>query len=351
MSIIIPLIIIEILARLLLMLGVVSNGEMDAKKLLPINHSNPYLYTDFYPNTNGLVGDAPGPYVSVHVNSLGFRGKEIVADSTTMKIVCLGNSETFGWCSPDTLTYPYLLEQKLKAGGINNVAVINAGVPRSNSFHLIHRLLYKVLPLKPDKVIVMVGWNDIADGIAPPPEVRAERTRMSSLYDALYDYYKTAVVVKLTLDKLLNRREQKDDEIIHNREHADDSISVAGVEHLRDALETLIAICRNNRIECVLMPLPSFFHQNMSYPEKRLMILHLRGTPNLSYDGWIKVTKVINDLTRCVAAEQQVSLIETDRLTDYTGFCDAMHLNDKGNNLLADRIAEYFLQRQRLERQ
>jgi len=350
MSIIIPLMLIEIVARLLLLLGVVNSGEMDAKELLPINHNNPYLYADFYPNTSGLVGDPPGPYVPVHVNSLGFRGNEIVADSTTVKIVCLGNSETFGWCSPDSLTYPYLLEQKLKAGGISNVAVINAGVPRSNSFHLIQRLLYKVLPLKPDKVLVMVGWNDISDGIAPRPVVNAEKNQLSFFYDALYDYYKTAVLVKLTLDKMFNRREQKDEEIIRKREHAPDTISISGVEHLRNALETLVAICKNNRIECILIPLPNFFHQNMSYQEKKLMILHLRGTPNLSYDGWIKVTKVINDLARRVAAEQNVTLIETDHLTDYTGFCDAIHLNNKGNDLLAERIAQYFLQRKPPER-
>jgi lysophospholipase L1-like esterase len=350
LSILIPLVCTEMLARLLLLLGVASTGEMDSRDLLPINHSNPYLYADFYPNTSGLVGDAPGPYVQVHVNSLGFRGRELVADSATMKIICLGNSETFGWCSTDTMTYPYLLEKKLQSRGMKNVAVVNAGVPRSNSFHLVQRLLYKALPLKPDKVIVMVGWNDISDAIAPRPKVKLEKSRLSFIYDAVFDYYKTAVVIKLTLDKLFDRREFKDEEIIRNREHAVDTLYASGLEHFRNALETLVTICRNNHIECILLPLPNFFHENMTFEEKKLMILHLRGTPNLSYDGWMKVVKVINDLVRKVAAEQRATIIDTSSLTDYRGFCDAIHLNDKGNELLADRIVAHFLQGKASER-
>ena len=56
-------------------------------------------------------------------NSLGLRGPEIDSPKKHLRVLCLGDSVTFGWGVEEQNAYPALLQQKIMA------EVINAGVP------------------------------------------------------------------------------------------------------------------------------------------------------------------------------------------------------------------------------
>lgn len=70
----------------------------------------------------------PGRWVTVNINSLGFRGREITIKKTPgkLRILVLGDSYTFGVYVNDNETYPAVLERILKSYGVN-AEVINAG--------------------------------------------------------------------------------------------------------------------------------------------------------------------------------------------------------------------------------
>ena len=68
----------------------------------------------------------------VSTNSLRLRNGPLGAKSGK-RILCMGDSVTFGWGVPDDQSYPVQLERELRARG-HDVEVLNAGVPAQSIF-------------------------------------------------------------------------------------------------------------------------------------------------------------------------------------------------------------------------
>jgi len=97
------------------------------------------------------------------INSLGFRGPDFSPEKPpgVFRVVCLGESSTFGFHNPDTGTYPFLLETLLRArGGPLRVEVINAGFPYYNTGSILSLLASEVLAYSPDVVTLYAAYND-----------------------------------------------------------------------------------------------------------------------------------------------------------------------------------------------
>jgi lysophospholipase L1-like esterase len=91
----------------------------------------------------------------------------------TIRIVCLGDSVTFGYrvpvvwpdrpteYDPDWLTYPMLLEKHLRAANPGrNIEVITMAVPGYTSHQGLAWLRRDIARLQPDLLTVTFGWND-----------------------------------------------------------------------------------------------------------------------------------------------------------------------------------------------
>ena len=122
------------------------------------------------PNSTSFLFDS-----RVTINSLGFRGEEVVPDKgDAYRIVVLGESTTFG-CTLRTHDRPWpdllaeLIRERLAIS--RPVQVINAGVPAYNLKQNVWRLQKEILPLKPDMVISYHGANGfrLLDEALPPP--------------------------------------------------------------------------------------------------------------------------------------------------------------------------------------
>ena len=70
------------------------------------------------PNSSGVLSGA-----EFHINSQGFRNPEFQMKKEKTRIVCVGDSLTFGWGATDEQTYPFLLGKQL-----SEIEVINGGV-------------------------------------------------------------------------------------------------------------------------------------------------------------------------------------------------------------------------------
>jgi hypothetical protein len=68
----------------------------------------------------------------VSTNGLRLRNGPL-GPKTGTRILCMGDSVTFGWGVPDDMSYPAQLERELKARG-HQVEVLNAGVPAQSIF-------------------------------------------------------------------------------------------------------------------------------------------------------------------------------------------------------------------------
>ena len=121
------------------------------------------------------LGYAPTPGYSRgsnRHNALGFRGAEVAVPKppTAYRIVCLGGSTTYGdgveeW----RFTYPALLQDSLRARGMSEVEVVNAGVPGYSSYESVVNLEFRVLDLHPDVIFFYEAINDVAPRLVWPP--------------------------------------------------------------------------------------------------------------------------------------------------------------------------------------
>ena len=136
----------------------------------------PFEWLDYHPfyawmNRAGFVG------AGFRINSLHLRGPEVTPTKPagTIRIVCLGDSRTFGiWQDVGRFrfdnAYAPALQALARADG-RNVEVLNAGVIGYSSAHGLRQLVAQLLPLVPDVLVVGFGINDAS--LAWNPALRA----------------------------------------------------------------------------------------------------------------------------------------------------------------------------------
>jgi lysophospholipase L1-like esterase len=121
----------------------------------------------------------------VTINGLGLRGAEVALPKAPgrRRVVCFGDSITFGYGVGDTETYPYLVGQRLAAKGGE---AVNAGVTGYTS-HQVLGLARRLLPaLEAEVATFCVGWNDA--GTRPMDDREyARRVRASMSVEGILD--------------------------------------------------------------------------------------------------------------------------------------------------------------------
>jgi len=130
---------------------------------------DPEVGTRFHPGQTREILAAGGVFMhSAEINDLGIRGHApdpALDGDGGLRVVCLGDSFTFGWGVEDPDTYPVRLEATLRAAreaaGAGPAEVLNVGLPGYNTWQE-HRLYEKLVrPMAPD--VVVIGWylNDL----------------------------------------------------------------------------------------------------------------------------------------------------------------------------------------------
>ena len=150
--------------------------------------SDPSRLQRLAPGYRGWFGGVP-----VTINQLGFRDhREYALEKSprTFRILVLGDSVTFGDGSVFEHTYPFLLEQKLKAWRPDiDWQVWNAAVPGYNTSQELAHLLDEGPRFQPDLVIVGFFENDFIGNYAvraPGVSARARSVVLSFLYRHVY---------------------------------------------------------------------------------------------------------------------------------------------------------------------
>jgi lysophospholipase L1-like esterase len=103
------------------------------------------------------------PTWSISLNSLGYRNGEVTAakPAGAVRIVCVGDSWTFGMNVDQGRSYPSRLAVNLREMGPGLTAdVVNVGVLGYSSFQGLQLLKSRVFDLHPDIVAIGFGMND-----------------------------------------------------------------------------------------------------------------------------------------------------------------------------------------------
>ena len=109
------------------------------------------------------IGSKSDPSKQVRMNSLGFRCREfsIKKPSSVFRVVCLGDSRTFGMGVSQEQTYPSQLERLLQKRCPNKrIEVINCGILGYTVFQGWQLFERRVTAMDPDVVTVLFDFND-----------------------------------------------------------------------------------------------------------------------------------------------------------------------------------------------
>jgi len=118
----------------------------------------------------------------------------------THRVLCLGDSNTYGFYVDREEAYP----QQLKAlwrerGNEPPIDVMNLGFPGLNSSRLLLRYPELVEKLSPDVVIVMIGVNDFWTVPAPSADDRGWFTRAQGLLEGHSRAYRLLLMIRRSL--------------------------------------------------------------------------------------------------------------------------------------------------------
>jgi lysophospholipase L1-like esterase len=262
-------------------------------------------------------------------NSLGFRGGE--PRPGLPRVVCLGDSVTFGYGVSDGEAYPAVLARTFP-----DADVINAGMPRWNSCDLMDLYVTRVIPLRPRVLVLMAGWDDITYEFSTIQE-RDPSPPEHPVLQAFAESSGIGQVVAAVGRRLAAFHRPED--VIVARETAPDIIRWGQMEELERILDSTVRLAQANGTRPVLVTLPHFLKPRMSEAEKRTLLPQLLTWPNVSYQGWWKMTTGVNQRIRRVAAARGIPLADCEGAIPSGHFTDLCHLNPAGNRELAACVA------------
>ena len=316
---------------------VLASIEVSARLYFAIrNRSVPTFNLHAYSVEDSDAGYALKPGYSaggIRINSLGFRGPEVSRERVdgVARIATVGDSTTFG-PREEECAYPYLLQDLLRP---RRVEVINAGVEGYRSDRALVHLQRDIVPLHPDLVTVLIGWDDLyqtnpfADSqqlamqASPLQRVLSWSTTAQAFRQVYYQHL--ASHLELTT--------------------ADDSVRRALLQSYRpqafaDRLHRIVKAARDGGADVVLFTWPTVLGPEMSTAELARIVYpyyahSLRELQALYADYQTTV--------REVATEDHVQVIDLAAWFDGSDkadlFVDTLHFTCAGHALAANRLA------------
>lgn len=117
------------------------------------------------PNQKGFKEHPKVYYYEYQNNDIGMRDTRQLADYAQYpnKILCLGDSFTYGWGVNDNETFASILEKKINN---DSIAVLNAGVSGTGTDHALKFFQVRGKELNPKTAIYFYFDNDIRDNMA-----------------------------------------------------------------------------------------------------------------------------------------------------------------------------------------
>ena len=292
------------------------NPELSYPKFFNRDH---YLFWKFRPNQI-IKSDffVEGEY---RISSFGLRNQEFSREKPdgVFRIICLGNSNTFGWKQAEKDAYPQQLQELFgrNPSGLK-IEVINAGITGYSSYQGKLFLKNYILKLKPDLVLVNYGWNDLLPakfGI----EDKSQRMPPQWILDIQNILSKTTlyqILKSFWVGRFSYRQEKKA------------GVSRVSLEDFQSNLLEIGEICKQDRVSVLFLTNP------------------------IAYLGPGKISRVhpvnqaYNDVIRSLGQNQPYQVLDItalflnrEDLYDH-GRIDYIHYNSAGHKLIAQVLYE-----------
>jgi lysophospholipase L1-like esterase len=292
---------------------------------LEIYQADSLLYWKLKPNQNCYTKINRKP---VHVNSLGTRGAEFHPSKPagTLRILSLGDSNTFGWGLTEDECYSGLIEKALPKhlANMKRVEVINAGV-NAWSYAQMHTYLREHgLKFQPDVVILADAnpWTQFSDRNSPEfVKSFMRRVQLKNLLRrfATYHYvveYRLRDVYEQTRARFIPM-DPKQDTFFKEQQKDPDAF-------FREHIAAICRLALTNGVKPVLLHMP--YTYQLKTPEPSIV---RRAKTQVSRELNVPLVDMMPELK----AGGEELFLEGDHA----------HLNVRGNQLVAQRLVPVLL--------
>jgi lysophospholipase L1-like esterase len=301
----------------------------------PLHQPDERLGWVLIPGEHGYTIDQP-----VTINALGFRSPEIAVlkQPGGVRVLCLGDSQTFGNGVAQDATYPARLQSLLAARlAARRVEVINAGVQAYDTIQEVSQLELLAPRLKPDVVTLGFYINDIGETLRPDRKTLVEKgsgefgrngfIRRLAPYRLIY-LLKRSRLVTLTFWRLQllmgGGRSNPVTEVLEGRTPEPYE---EGWRAIEQALVRARALAAADGFELIVFPVPAGQEFRGSYPNEQYRSRFLALATKLGLDHF--------DLTPTMKAAgggYQAYFIPWDS-----------HINSRTHDLIARSLADRIL--------
>jgi len=298
--------------------------------------------------TDGLDGKR----VNLRIDPDGFIEPSSRHAKPDLTLMFLGGSTTECMFVDEPKRFPYLVAVQLENQYGIKVNAFNGGTAGNNSLHSINKLLNVVAPKRPDIIFLMESVNDLNTllffGSYWSGATRGNLMHTDADAGLGYFTYRLKVSASQLIPGYFTLMKRMKDRFIpfesdeFERYQGNVNANIAREEELVRSftanLTLFIAITRALGSTPVLMTQANRIENRDSFVRSQYLALR----PNLDFDKWASLYTRFNAAIRAVSREQGVALIDLARLIPPTReyIYDAVHLNDKGSELVASTIVK-----------
>lgn len=323
-----------------------ENNRSLILKEYPPNLSRKFKPSDEYmKGTQNLVQKE----VLIRTNNDGFIiGPNDAANSNEkIDIIFFGGSTTECFYLDEDKRFPYEVSQQLKVG------VLNGGVSGNHSLHSILSLIGKGLPYKPKHIVLMHGINDLRT-LSMTLSYWGEPSGRGIIQiegsDGRSESYRTLRAFKNIfipnlwhkIQHLFQGSSKSSDEWAgyRTKTHAYSEVEFVFTEQFTASLKSFVRIVRAWGIEPVLMTQFNRIHADDQFVRS----IYESVPQPINFDNFVDLYQKANQITRRVAKEEGVYLIDLDKEIPSTSryIYDAVHLTEDGSQLVAKKIIHHF---------
>jgi len=230
----------------------------------------------FKPNSSSYYGNTEFQEIN-HYNDLGQREKSFASfkkDTSSIKIVCLGDSFTEGDGATYDSTWVRYVEAQLNSGG-DCFNVYNAGVCGSDVFYNYIMLKEKLLESKPSYVIECINNSDLTDVYYRGDLARfnEDGTLNSPNFKAWEVFFKYSHAIRFIISVFT----PYDHNLVKRKDELETKVTIA------EQIKKTQAFCKNNNIKYTLVIMPTAYEIKNADSEFRFENFHLILNNRVAY--------------------------------------------------------------------
>lgn len=294
-------------------------------------------------DNDGVVGRPYGHFGKWKLNALGFRGPDVRAN--TLKIICIGASETFGMGESAGMEYPRQLERILHTQRPDlNVEVVNVAYAGQSLRTFSRRVDKTVDALSPRVAVLYPSFFEYlddattghADSLEWVREPRGFHSRIMSKLLPLIDHL-PQWAENMRYRYHIWRALQKTQVVAA-------AIPQSHVEQFRSDLKASLDRLQARNIRPVLVTHATFFGESVEPEEQYMLNSWRRFQPGLADGGWLDAERRMNEVVRQEAHARHLTLIEAAGvLSGPENFTDPVHFTNHGANRIANLVADRLI--------